>query len=120
MPRQANKRILSFSLLFCFQVKMLFQILFSVILLGSAYAQLESVDTKEQESAVTELDTSEPTLWEMAAFAARQMSTKERRFKLATLSAAEKINSQINSMYRLKVTMQRVNVGTPIDRNVSS
>lgn len=64
---------------------------------------------------ITELDTSEPYLWQMAAFAARQMSTKQKKFKLSTLSYAE----QVDSTYRLKVTLQRVSPGQPIDTNVS-
>ena len=101
---------------------MLFQTLLPILLLSaSVYAQtLEStsVDNQDQGTSitVTELDTDEPMLWQMAAFAARQMSTKQRRLKLATLTSAE----QIDSLIRLKVTLQRVNQNGPIDKNVSS
>lgn len=82
----------------------------------SAYGQqFQDPENQAPASTSTELDTSEPTLWQMAAFAARQMSTKTRRFKLATLTSAE----QTDSLFRLKVTLQRVNQGAPIDSKVS-
>ena len=64
---------------------------------------------------ITELDTSEPYLWQMAAFAARQMSTKQEKFKLTTLTSA----LQIDSSYRLKVTLQRMFPGQQLNMNVS-
>ena len=109
---------------------MLFYTFLSILLLGaSAFAQQQQLDPLAADAAVdvknnqdegtsitvTELDTSEPMLWQMAAYAARQMSTKQQRFKLATLSSAE----QIDSLYRLKVTLQRVNQGKSINKNVS-
>lgn len=64
-----------------------------------------------------ELDIGEhPYLWQMAAFAARQLSNKESKVKLVTLTNAEKLDST----YRLRVTLQRVSRGnTPVDQSVS-
>ena len=95
-----------------------------LLLAASVYGQFQETETGDSTAAqasstptatTTELDISEPTLWQMAAFAARAMSTKSRRFKLATLTAAE----QTDSLFRLKVTLQRVNQGAPMDKNVS-
>lgn len=83
----------------------------------TVYGQFQDPEIPESASVATttptELDISEPSLWQMAAFAARSMSTKSRRFKLATLTAAE----QIDSLYRLKVTLKQVSQDTPIDKN---
>lgn len=93
-----------------------------LLLAASVYGQFQETETGDSTAAqvsstptatTTELDISEPTLWQMAAFAARAMSTKSRRFKLATLTAAE----QTDSLFRLKVTLQRVNQGAPMDKN---
>lgn len=52
-----------------------------------------------------------PYLWQMAAFASRQMSDKRIKYKLMTLTAAEKIDS----IYRLRVTLKRINNNDNVD-----
>ena len=72
-------------------------------------------DMNQSMPIVKQLDINEPYLWQMAAFATRQMSTKQRKMKLATLNDAE----QIDSINRLRVTIHPVTIGQPIDKNVS-
>lgn len=70
-------------------------------------------DMNQSMPIVKQLDINEPYLWQMAAFATRQMSTKQRKMKLATLNDAE----QIDSINRLRVTIHPVTIGQPIDKN---
>lgn len=53
---------------------------------------------------VEELNIEEPYLWQMAAFAARQMSDKRIKYKLMELTSAEKIDT----IYRLRVTLKKI------------
>lgn len=53
---------------------------------------------------VQELNTDEPYLWQMAAYAARQMTNKQIKYKMITLNSAEKIDS----IYRLRISLKRI------------
>ena len=76
----------------------------------------ETVEFPHNSISTEELDISAPYLWQMAAFTARQMSNKQTKMKLVTLSGAEKTENT----YRLRVTLQRVERNQlQIDRNVS-
>lgn len=73
-----------------------------------------------EEPATEELDTSDPTLWQMAAFSARQMSTKSMKTKLSTLNSAERIASSNGFLYKLRVTFHRFSLQQPTgNSNVS-
>lgn len=57
---------------------------------------------------VQELDTDEPYLWQMAAYAARQMTNKQIKYKMITLNSAEKIDS----IYRLRISLKRIHLNS--------